>query len=166
MVNYLTWFRVFITFPVVFFILRGDFFAALILYLIGALTDWLDGNLARRNGNESQFGKLLDPYADKVFVLLPLIALVEMGKVKALWVILLSFRELSISFLRSLAVEKGFYMESSPLGKVKTFLEFLGVSLILAGFKLGEIILGISVIFAYLSGLDYLKKYLNYAERI
>jgi len=80
MENYLTWFRVFITFPVVFFILRGDFFTALVLYLMGAFTDWLDGNLARKNRNENEFGKLLDPYADKVFVLLPLIALVEMER--------------------------------------------------------------------------------------
>ncbi|WP_461829817.1 CDP-diacylglycerol--glycerol-3-phosphate 3-phosphatidyltransferase [Aquifex sp.] len=165
MVNYLTWFRVFVAFPVVFFILEGEFAVALALYLFGALTDWLDGNLARKNNEVNNFGKLLDPYADKVFVLLPLIALIEVGKVKAVWVILLTFRELSISFLRSLAVEKGFYMEASSLGKVKTFLEFLAISLILAGFKLGEVLLGISVVFAYISGFDYLNKYLNYAKR-
>ena len=166
MVNYLTWLRVFLAFPVVFFILEREFTVALVLYLLGALTDWLDGNLARRNNTVNNFGKLLDPYADKVFVLLPLIALVEVSKVKAIWVILLTFRELSISFLRSLAVEKGFYMEASSLGKVKTFLEFFSISLILAGFKLGEVLLGISVVFAYASGIDYLSKYLNYAKRI
>ena len=164
--NYLTWLRVFITFPVVLLILKKEFTAALVLYLVGALTDWLDGNLARKNNAVNNFGKLLDPYADKVFVLLPLIALIEVGKVKAIWVILLTFRELSISFLRSLAVEKGFYMEASPMGKVKTFLEFLSISLILAGFRTGETILEISVVFAYISGFDYLNKYFNYAKRI
>ncbi len=166
MVNYLTWFRVFLAFPVVFFILEREFIVALALYLLGTLTDWLDGSLARKNNEVNNFGKLLDPYADKVFVLLPLIALVEVEKIKAVWVILLTFRELSISFLRSLAVEKGFYMEASFLGKVKTFLEFISINFILAGFMFGEILLGISVIFAYISGFDYLNKYLNYAKRI
>ena len=165
MVNYLSWLRVFLAFVVVFFILEREFGVALILFVVGALTDWLDGNLARKNSEVNNFGKLLDPYADKLLVLLPLIALIETGKVKAIWVILLTFRELSISFLRSLAVEKGFYMEASLLGKLKTFLEFLSVSLILAGIKLGEFLLGLSVVFAYISGFDYLYKYLNYAKR-
>ncbi len=166
MVNYLTWLRVIITFPIVAFVLKGNFTTALILYFVGALTDWLDGSLARRNNSVNNFGKLLDPYADKVFVLLPLIALVEVGRVKAVWVILLTFRELSISFLRSLAVEKGFYMEASSLGKIKTLLEFLSIILILADVKFGEIILCLAVVFAYLSGLDYLSKYLYHAKRI
>ncbi|RUM27859.1 MAG: CDP-diacylglycerol--glycerol-3-phosphate 3-phosphatidyltransferase, partial [Aquifex sp.] len=97
MENALSLFRVFVTFPVVFLILKEDFLAAFWVYLIGAVTDWFDGNLARRNKRVSSFGKLLDPYADKVFVLLPLIALIEVKKVNALWVILLTFRELSIS---------------------------------------------------------------------
>lgn len=165
MVNYLTWLRVFLAFVVAFFVLERKFGVALILSLVGALTDWLDGNLARKNNEVNNFGKLLDPYADKLLVLLPLIALVETGKVKAIWVILLTFRELSISFLRSLAVEKGFYMEASLLGKLKTLLEFLSVILILADLKLGEFLLGLSVVFAYISGFDYLNKYLNYAKR-
>jgi len=159
MENALSFFRVLITFPVVFLILEREFFIAFWLYLIGALTDWFDGNLARKNRKVSNFGKLLDPYADKVFVLLPLIALIEVKKVNAIWVILLTFRELSISFFRSLMVEKGIYIEASFTGKIKAFLEFSAISLILLGLSAGNFVLMLAVIFAYISALGYLKKF-------
>ncbi|GAB6065528.1 CDP-diacylglycerol--glycerol-3-phosphate 3-phosphatidyltransferase [Aquifex pyrophilus] len=159
MENLLTFSRILLTFPVVFLILSENYELALTFYILGALTDWFDGNLARKNKKVSNIGKLLDPYADKVFVLLPLIALVETGKVKAIWVILLTFRELSISFLRSLAVEKGVYMEASLLGKLKAFFEFVSVILILAGVELGNELLILSVILAYLSAFEYIKSF-------
>lgn len=159
MENFLSFFRILITFPVVFLILEKEFFLAFWLYLVGALTDWFDGNLARKNKRVSNFGKLLDPYADKVFVLLPLIALVEVKKVKAIWVILLTFRELSISFFRSVMVEKGIYMEASFTGKLKAFLEFSAISLILLGVELGNYLLILAVIFAYISAFGYLKRF-------
>ncbi len=159
MENLLTLSRIILTFPVVLFILSGNYYLALFLYILGALTDWFDGNIARKNRKISNTGKLFDPYADKVFVLLPLIALVETGRVKSIWVILLTFRELSISFLRSLAVERGIYMEASLLGKLKAFFEFLSVILILAGFEFGNKLLILSVILAYLSALEYVKNF-------
>ncbi|HIQ48425.1 MAG TPA: CDP-diacylglycerol--glycerol-3-phosphate 3-phosphatidyltransferase, partial [Aquifex aeolicus] len=131
MEHLLTLTRIILSFPVVGLILTRQYEIAFVLYIIGALTDWFDGNLARKNNRVSNFGKLLDPYADKVFVILPLIALVDANRVDGLWVILLTFRELSISFLRSLAVEKGVYMEASLLGKIKALLEFIAVSLLL-----------------------------------
>ena len=157
MEHLLTLTRIILSFPVVGLILTRQYEIAFVLYIIGALTDWFDGNLARKNNRVSNFGKLLDPYADKVFVILPLIALVDANRVDGLWVILLTFRELSISFLRSLAVEKGVYMEASLLGKIKALLEFIAVSLLLLGNPLGEYILILSIVFAYLSAYQYLK---------
>ncbi|RUM28889.1 MAG: CDP-diacylglycerol--glycerol-3-phosphate 3-phosphatidyltransferase [Aquifex sp.] len=160
MEHLLTLTRIVLSFPIVGLILTRQYEAAFILYIIGALTDWFDGNLARKNNRVSNFGKLLDPYADKVFVILPLIALVDVNRVDGIWVILLTFRELSISFLRSLAVEKGVYMEASLLGKIKALLEFIAVSLLLLGSPVGEYILILSIIFAYLSAYQYLRSYL------
>jgi len=157
MEHLLTLTRIILSFPVVGLILTRQYEIAFVLYIIGALTDWFDGNLARKNNRVSNFGKLLDPYADKVFVILPLIALVDANRVDGLWVILLTFRELSISFLRSLAVEKGVYMEASLLGKIKALLEFIAVSLLLLGNPVGEYILILSIVFAYLSAYQYLK---------
>ncbi|NPB08668.1 MAG: CDP-diacylglycerol--glycerol-3-phosphate 3-phosphatidyltransferase [Aquificae bacterium] len=162
MASILTVSRIFLSFPVVFLVLAEEYTAALVLFILGALTDWFDGNLARKNAAVSDFGKLLDPFADKVFVLLPLIALVDTGRVSSVPVILLTFRELSISFLRSLSVERGYYMEASFLGKLKAFSEFVAVALLLGGVELGLYVLFLAVVLAYVSALDYLRRFASY----
>jgi len=164
MASILTLLRLLLSFPVAFLVLAEEYTLAFFFFLLGAITDWFDGNIARRNGDVSDFGKLLDPFADKVFVLLPLIALVDTGKVSSVPVILLTFRELSISFLRSLSVEKGYYMEASFLGKLKAFLEFVAVALILAGVGWGFYVLIGAVVLAYLSALDYLRKFVGHTS--
>ncbi|NPA32771.1 MAG: CDP-diacylglycerol--glycerol-3-phosphate 3-phosphatidyltransferase [Aquificae bacterium] len=154
----LTLTRVLLSFPVSFLILSENYTPAFFLYVLGALTDWFDGNIARRSGSSSELGKLLDPYADKVFVLLPLVALLDRERVGGLLVILLVFRELSISFLRSVAVERGVVLDASLLGKAKAFTEFVAVSLLITGSRLGEFVLALSVVLAYLSGIDYARR--------
>jgi len=132
-----------------------------VLVVVGALTDLLDGRIARLNGDTSSLGKLLDPLADKIFILSSLIALIEVGKISSLPVILLMLRELSVSFVRSVAAGQGVVFEASTLGKFKTFLEFLAVALLLTDYAFGVHVLWVSVLVAYVSAYDYLRTYLR-----
>ncbi len=164
MANALSFFRILIALPVVGAILTGQVTLALILFLLGALSDLIDGKVAREKGEEGSFGKLLDPFADKVLVISTLIALVEAGHVKSLPVILLTIRELAISFLRSVAVGQGIVMQASALGKAKTFLENTAIILFLGGFQFGSVVLWSSVGLAYISLYDYIKSYIRSAS--
>ena len=165
MANLITAFRLLLTLPIVILIKLELYALALPLIVLGAISDWFDGNFARKEGKDSDLGKLLDPYVDKVFVLSILIALLEKGFVGSGVVILILFRELSISFFRSLAVQKGLIIEASNMGKVKTFLEFVAIIGLLMGLPLSSFILWLSVISAYLSAYDYIKRYMHVSVR-
>ncbi|WP_457600293.1 CDP-alcohol phosphatidyltransferase family protein [Hydrogenivirga sp.] len=162
MANFMTLLRILLVVPITASILTDRFLMAFILTLVGALTDLLDGRIARRNGSGNDFGKLLDPLADKVFVLSILITLVEVGAVSSVPVILLLLREFSVSFIRSLSASQGEVFGASYLGKVKTLTEFLALMTIISGYyTLGAYVLWISVGVAYLSFYDYVKTYLK-----
>ena len=161
MANLLTLFRLFVTFPTVVAILKGEMKLALLLALLGAVSDVADGFLARRNGNVNGLGKLLDPFADKVFSLSVLVALSGTGAVSALPVVLLLFRDLSVSFLRTLAALQGLVLEASLLGKVKTFLVFTSIVVLIGGFREGELVLWGGVLVSYVSVYDYVRSYLR-----
>src|SRR5438309_6860232 len=84
------------------------------LFIVFSLTDTLDGQLARRRGSVSDFGKFLDPLADKLFVLSVLIVLVQEGLVAA-WVVVVIFsRELMITILRSVGASQGHVIVAAP----------------------------------------------------
>ena len=161
MANVLTFSRILLTLPTVIAVINGQFTIALLLFLLGALTDLADGFLARVNGEVSNFGRFLDPLADKILVLSTLVALVDAGRVGSLPVILLLLRELSITFVRSALVGQGVAIEASLLGKFKTSLQFLAVALLLIEHPFGAYLLWTAVIVAYLSAYDYLKTYLR-----
>lgn len=94
--------------------------AAIILFCIASFTDFLDGYLARKNGIVTDFGKLLDPIADKLLVLSTLIMLTDAQLLYAWVVILILSRELAVDGLRSLAASKGKVIAAGQLGKIKT----------------------------------------------
>ncbi|MCI4459049.1 MAG: CDP-alcohol phosphatidyltransferase family protein [Thermocrinis sp.] len=155
MANYITLFRFLLIFLTVPSILNQHHKLAFLLILLGALSDWLDGDTARKRNEVSKLGVLLDPFVDKVFVLSCLSAYLYLGQVSPYAFILLLIRELYISFLRSFAVEKGYLMSASFLGKLKTFAEFTTLVLFALGSPLGTLVLWISILLAYLSALDY-----------
>ncbi|MDQ7038929.1 MAG: CDP-alcohol phosphatidyltransferase family protein [Aquificota bacterium] len=161
MANLMTLLRLALTFPTVVAVLKGDLKVALFLTILAGLSDMIDGRVARRSGNANGVGKILDPYADKVFTLLTLIALVEAGMVSSVPVILITFRDLTVSFLRSLSAVQGNPLEASPLAKVKTFLLFSSLILILAGTGAGDEVLWVAVLTAYLSVYEYVRSYLR-----
>ena len=148
--NTLTLIRFFLTFPSAHFVIKNELREASLLIILAGLTDLLDGKLSKKNSN---FGKLLDPFVDKVFVLSNMIAFLSLGKVEPWFLILLTLRELLISFLRN------FYpLEASFLGKAKTFFEFLLLISLSLGLNYGEPLKFLVLVFAYLSALDYLKR--------
>jgi nicotinamide-nucleotide amidase len=101
------------------------------LFILFSLTDTLDGELARRSGTVSDFGKFLDPLADKLFVLSVLIVLVQEHLVAA-WVVVVIFsRELLITILRSVAANQGHVIAAAPLGKTKTITQMAAVALLI-----------------------------------
>ncbi|MDX2176889.1 MAG: CDP-diacylglycerol--glycerol-3-phosphate 3-phosphatidyltransferase [Candidatus Sumerlaeia bacterium] len=94
--------------------------AAFAIAVAAAVSDWLDGHLARKHGLQSNFGKLMDPLADKLFVTAAFVAFVELGIFPSWLVIIILCREFLVSGLRSLAAASGQVMAADRLGKHKT----------------------------------------------
>ena len=105
---------------------RNSFWAATI-YSACALSDWLDGWLARVSDKVTTLGKFLDPLADKVIVLSALVMLVRLGRVPVWVVVIIVAREFLISGLRTIAVSEGLVISASQGGKWKTSLQLTGI---------------------------------------
>lgn len=108
---------------VVLMICLGDpwsYGAALALFLAGCLTDWADGWMARRYRIVTNFGKFMDPVADKLLVLSTMISLCGQGMIPAWACVAVLFRELAVDGLRLVAVEQGKVIAAGKLGKIKT----------------------------------------------
>src|SRR5258708_3413606 len=106
---------------------------ALAIFLIAAATDLLDGYLARRWGQVTTIGTLLDPIADKLLISAALISLVQVNAVPAWMVILIVGREFAISGLRSIAAAEGYTIRASDLGKTKMGAQVTAISFRLVG---------------------------------
>jgi len=105
--------------------------AAGILFIIACLTDFLDGRIARKHNLITDFGKFIDPVADKLLVLTTLIMLIHREMMPAWVVIIVLCRELSVDGLRMVAVTQGKVIAAGPLGKWKTTCQMVLISLML-----------------------------------
>ena len=105
--------------------------AAGILFILACLTDFLDGRIARKRNLVTDFGKFIDPVADKLLVLTTLIMLVHLRMMPAWVVILVLCRELSVDGLRMVAVTQGKVIAAGPLGKWKTACQMVLISAML-----------------------------------
>jgi len=103
------------------------------LFTLAAITDWLDGYLARKLGQTSAFGAFLDPVADKLMVAAALIMLVELGRVDALIAVVIIGREIAISALREWMAKsgQGASVAVNMLGKIKTISQMIAIPLLL-----------------------------------
>ncbi len=108
---------------------------ALAIFWIAAATDLLDGYLARRWQQVTTIGTLLDPIADKLLVSAALISLVQVQVVPGWLVVVIVGREFAVSGLRSIAAAEGYTIQASELGKTKTFLQVVAISLALLGIR-------------------------------
>lgn len=139
--------------------------SAAIVFIVAAVTDMLDGYLARRNGQVTTVGKLLDPIADKLLVLSALILLLNIDRVSALVVILIIAREVAVTGIRAIAAGEGMVIAAETTGKYKMALQVVAiVMLILEGTFLsglgnlhlaGIVTLYLSLVLGYVSGAQY-----------
>jgi CDP-diacylglycerol--glycerol-3-phosphate 3-phosphatidyltransferase len=136
--NYITLSRIF-TIPVLIWILSSNFFSqkngekeivAASLFVLSSITDALDGYLARRRGQVSTVGMLLDPLADKLMITAAFVTLVQFNpRVVPAWVaVIIIGREFLVSGLRSIAAQQGFTIEASDLGKFKMVIQIVAVT--------------------------------------
>ncbi len=166
--NVLTFFRILLV-PLLVVVLLTEFegkaLVGLGVFLLASLTDFLDGFIARRRQQVSKLGKLLDPAADKILVSAALISLVELDVAPAWMVMVILAREFLISAFRSLAAGEGIVMSASLLGKSKTALQVVAISLLIINEHLGEfgklapISLWLAMIATLVSGFEYLVRY-------
>ncbi|HUP49414.1 MAG TPA: CDP-diacylglycerol--glycerol-3-phosphate 3-phosphatidyltransferase [Thermoanaerobaculia bacterium] len=146
---------------------QGREYAGLAIFLVAAVTDFLDGYIARKRNQMTRLGALLDPIADKLLMSAAFISLVEMDPthVPAWMVVIIIGREFAVSGLRSIAAQQGVTIAASPLGKWKTGSQVFAISLLILGHELGEfrligmVALWIVMIFALVSAIDYFGKF-------
>lgn len=136
---------------------------AFVTFAIAAFTDTLDGALARRMNMVSSAGMLWDPIADKILVLVSMLALVVVGRFPAWAAVILAVRELGITWLRVAMERRGRGFPASKLGKLKTLLELVAVLLFIlprdtVPSLLESWILWLAVAAAIGSGIDYLVR--------
>lgn len=150
-------------------------FVAVLLFVLAFLTDLLDGYLARKYNQVSNFGKIMDPLADKVLVAAAMICLTWDGVVNPWITVAILAREFTVSGIRIAAAAEGNVVAASIWGKAKTMWQFIAItaSLILIGDILVfpgkqliiDILMYINLILTLLSGIDYIiknRKYLSY----
>lgn len=128
--NKLTIFRIVLAPITLFFLMTSNYVYALLLLLLGALTDYLDGYVARRYRQESQIGGILDPIADKVLIIPCLIFFVCTRLLNPYLVAILVIRDIAVTLIRLQDLRKHeIYDKANNLGKIKTVLGFVILSL-------------------------------------
>ncbi len=150
---------------------------ALVLFCIASLTDFLDGQIARRKNLITNMGKFLDPIADKLLVISVLIAFVELNRISTFVVIIVLAREFAVTGLRLLAAEQNVVIAASKWGKIKTTTQMFAIIWLLLEpivfinmpnpevyTFIGTVLIIISTIMALISGLDYIIKNLHFLK--
>lgn len=164
--NKLTMFRVILIPFFIVFLLASltpyDKWIALAIFIIASLTDLLDGKIARKYNLVTNFGKFMDPLADKLLVCSALICLIELDKIPSWMVIVIIAREFIISGFRLVASDNGVVIAASYWGKFKTTFQMVAVCLLIANIAaltvVTQIILWIAVVLTVVSLTDYLIK--------
>lgn len=164
--NKLTMFRVILIPFFVLFMLVDitslDKWIALAIFIIASLTDLLDGKIARKYNLVTNFGKFMDPLADKLLVCSALICLVAMDRIPAWMVIVIIAREFIISGFRLIASDNGVVIAASYWGKFKTTFQMVMICLLIADIEaiavLTTVVMWIAVLLTIISLIDYLVK--------
>ena len=137
-----------------------------VLFIIASTTDWVDGYYARKLNLVTNFGKFLDPLADKLLVSAALITLVQFDLAPAWMVIIIISREFAVTGLRLVLAGTGEVVAANMLGKIKTWAPLLAAAALLphnlpfelVSFPFGDIALWVAVLFTVISGWDYFAK--------
>ncbi len=152
----------------------GRQFIGLGVFLLAALTDFLDGFLARRHRQVTRLGKLLDPAADKILTSAAFISLVGLDLAPAWIVVVIVAREFAVSTLRSLAASQNMVLAAGVSGKVKTTAQIIAIALLIVSDQLGSFqklapaSLWVALVVTIYSGVEYFylhgRKVLTYQE--
>lgn len=140
--------------------------AALVVFVVASFTDFLDGHLARKNNLVTDYGKIMDPLADKLLVTSALVCMVQLQVVPAWMVIVILAREFAITGLRAVAASEGIVIAAAWSGKVKTVTQMIAVIFLLlnnwpfslVNIPFAKIMLWIAVIMTIYSGCEYIWK--------
>jgi CDP-diacylglycerol--glycerol-3-phosphate 3-phosphatidyltransferase len=140
-------------------------FVASIIFLFAAITDGLDGYIARRQNIVTTLGKFLDPMADKLLVITSLIMLIHLGRVPAWIVAIIAGREIAVTGLRAIAINEGIVISASKLGKYKTLIQVIATTTLICHYSyysidfhnVGMIFLWAALVLTVWSGLDYFR---------
>jgi len=169
--NWLTLYRI-ATVPIIVILMIYDnevtsFFAAL-QFSVSAITDYFDGYLARKRGMVTNFGKIMDPVADKLLISLSLVMLVAHHRIPAWMACVIIGREIAVTGLRNIIAEKGEDVSASNLGKYKTGFQIGAIIPLLLHYPLlfgldaqaiGEVMIWGALFYTVWSGVDYFKRY-------
>lgn len=165
--NKLTIFRVILILPFCFFLMTdyagvASKWIALGIFIVASLTDLLDGKIARKYNLVTNFGKFMDPLADKLLVSAAMIALIELHRIPAWIVIVIISREFIISGFRLIASDNGVVLAASYIGKFKTTFQMLMVCLMIADISqiqiVTDVVMYIALALTIISLIDYLVK--------
>lgn len=158
----LTFSRIFLI-PFFVIITPGSPYLGIAIFLIASLTDFLDGYLARRSGQITTFGIILDPIADKFLVISALILLVDMVRLSAWIAIIIIVREFVVTALRVVALSKDIVIPAETGGKLKTTAQMTSIVLLLLPggigtvdfYDVGLILMYVALVLALTSGIKY-----------
>lgn len=163
--NKLTILRILLIPLFIILLLRGYYYSSAVIFIAAAATDALDGHLARKYNLITNFGKIMDPLADKLLVTSALICLVELGDVPGWMVIVILAREFAITGLRAVAAGDGIVIAAGKSGKIKTVLQMTALAVLLlknwpfslfTELPIGSFILWAAVIMTIYSGAEYI----------
>ena len=163
--NQLTIFRCILIVPFVILLLNGFDLISLAIFIIASLTDLADGKIARKYNLVTNFGKFMDPLADKLLVCSALIILIQLSRIPSWVVLIIIAREFIIQGFRTVAADNGVVIAASYWGKFKTTFQMIMVCLMLANFAflqiVTDIVMWIAVALTVVSLVDYLWKNKN-----
>lgn len=145
---------------------------ALIVFIAASITDMLDGKIARKYDLITDFGKLMDPLADKLLVISALLCLMEKSVIGVIPVLIIIARELIVSSIRAVAASKGHVIAAGMSGKIKTVVQMLGTVVLLFALHIdssgtiraGEILIWIATLLTVYSGAEYILKNIELFE--
>ncbi|MCD6449328.1 MAG: CDP-diacylglycerol--glycerol-3-phosphate 3-phosphatidyltransferase [Thermotogaceae bacterium] len=162
MANFISFLRMFLLVPVGILLYNNSYTAALWVFVVAALSDWLDGFIARKTNAVTETGKVIDQIADKVLITSTMIFLVDLKQLPVWLVVAVVWRDTMVSATRILAAKMGFIIAANMFGKAKTVSQMVLLILILAKdiIPLYEpvkiLLIWIVFIFTVLSGIVYI----------
>ncbi len=169
--NALTLSRIFLTPLLVVILLTridGKEIYGVVIFVVAALTDYLDGYIARKRNQVTDVGKLLDPIADKLLITSAFISLVELNLAPAWMVVIIVGREFAVSGIRSIAASQGYVMPANALGKLKTVCQVLTIVVLIVADtyiepweRFGRFLLWVTVAISLVSAVNYLWIFLR-----